>query len=80
MMLSLTKRIAETDRAMRERGIADRVKFMGHELHGRTVGIIGIGQRGSRTAELCRGLFAMTVLAFDPYRECGSIAAMAPAR
>ncbi|MET0278736.1 MAG: hydroxyacid dehydrogenase [Pseudorhodoplanes sp.] len=76
MMLALTKRIAETDRAMRDRGIADRVKFMGHELHGRSIGIIGIGHCGSRVAELCRGLFAMTVLAFDPYVSAEAIAAL----
>ncbi len=75
MMLSLTKRIAETDRAMRERRLDDRVRFMGRELHGRTIGIIGIGRCGSRTAELCRGLFAMTVLAFDPYLSAEAIAA-----
>ena len=31
------------------------------------LGIIGLGHVGSRVAELCRGLFQMRVLAFDPY-------------
>ena len=32
-----------------------------------TIGIIGIGNVGGRLAELCRGLFRMRVLAYDPY-------------
>ena len=75
MMLSLIKRIAETDKLMRERRIERRVDFMGNDLHGRTIGIVGIGQTGSRVAELCRGLFAMTVLAFDPYVGAEAMAA-----
>jgi len=75
MMLSLTKRIAETDRAMRERRLGDRIAYMGHELQGRTIGIIGFGRCGSRVAELCRGLFAMNMLAFDPYVSVEAIAA-----
>ena len=75
MMLSLIKRIAETDKLMRESRIERRMDFMGNELHGRTIGIIGIGQTGSRVAELCRGLFAMTVLAFDPYVDAEAMAA-----
>lgn len=74
MMLSLVKRIAETDRVMRERTLESRVAYMGHELHGRSVGIVGIGRCGSRVAELCRGLFAMTVLAYDPYVDAQTMA------
>lgn len=75
MMISLTKRIAETDRAMRERKVDDRIAYMGHELQGRTIGIVGIGRCGSRVGELCRGLFAMNVLAFDPYLGSEAITA-----
>lgn len=75
MMLSLTKRIAETDRAMRIARIESRVAYMGDDLYGRTVGIIGFGNTGSRVAELCGGLFGMTVLAYDPYLGANAIAA-----
>jgi D-3-phosphoglycerate dehydrogenase len=74
LMLSLAKRIAETDRAMRGQGIEDRAAYMGHEIHGRTLGIVGIGRCGSRVAELCRSLFSMNVLAFDPYVSAETIA------
>ncbi|TMI98299.1 MAG: hydroxyacid dehydrogenase [Alphaproteobacteria bacterium] len=67
MMLSLTKRIIETDRAMRRDKDLDRNLFIGHDLRYKTVGIIGLGNVGKRLAELCRGLFSMRVLAYDPY-------------
>jgi D-3-phosphoglycerate dehydrogenase len=66
MMLSLTKRIVEADRAIR-REIIDRNIFTGHDLLGQTVGIIGLGNVGKRLAQLCNGLFQMRVLAYDPY-------------
>jgi D-3-phosphoglycerate dehydrogenase / 2-oxoglutarate reductase len=67
MMLSLTKRIGETDKALRSGEIVDRIAYMGDDLFGKTVGIVGFGNTGTRVAELCSGLFAMTVLAYDPY-------------
>jgi D-3-phosphoglycerate dehydrogenase len=67
MMLTLSKRIAETNQAMRRGRLADRIAYMGHDVFGKTIGIIGLGNVGSRIAELCRGLFAMQVLACDPY-------------
>src|SRR3954452_14710194 len=67
MMLSLTKRIIETDRATRRDKDLNRNLFIGHDLQYKTVGIIGLGNVGKRLAELCGGLFSMRVLAYDPY-------------
>src|SRR5690606_25711170 len=53
----------------------DRGDFTGRELRGKTLGVVGLGQIGTRTAELCRGLFHMRVLAFDPYLTAEEIAA-----
>lgn len=75
MMLSLTKRIGETDRALRSGRAVDRIAYMGDDLYGKTVGIVGFGNTGTRVAELCSGLFAMTVLACDPYVGADAIAA-----
>ncbi len=75
MMLTLSKRIVETDRYMRRRSDIPRNDFIGHDLTGRTVGIIGLGNVGGRVAELCRGLFRMRVLAYDPYLTEQEIAA-----
>ncbi len=67
LMLNLVKRIGETDRYMRRQAGIQRNRFMGTEIKGRTIGIVGLGHVGSRVAELCRGLFDMRVLAYDPY-------------
>jgi len=67
MLLTLSKRIIETDRRMRAGPNIPRNQYIGRELLNRTVGIIGIGNVGGRLAELCRGLFQMRVLAYDPY-------------
>ena len=75
LMLALSKRIGETDRFMRARPDIPRTAYMGHDILGRTVGIVGIGNVGSRVAELCRGLFRMRVLAYDPYLSAEQIAA-----
>jgi D-3-phosphoglycerate dehydrogenase len=74
MMLTLSKRIIEADRTLRrERGV-NRNDLMGSEVHGRTVGIVGIGNVGRRIAELCKGLLGMKVLAYDPYLSREEIA------
>jgi D-3-phosphoglycerate dehydrogenase len=75
LMLSLTKRIGETDKALRTGAVVDRIAYMGDDLYGKTVGIVGFGNTGTRVAELCSGLFAMTVLAYDPYVGENAIAA-----
>ncbi len=75
VMIALSKRIGETDRIMRRQANIDRNLFMGEDIHGKTLGIIGIGNVGSRIAELARGLFAMRVLAYDPYLEAEKISA-----
>ncbi len=75
MMLALSKKIAVADKVMRRGGDLDRYGFIGGDLRGRTVGVVGLGQIGTRTAELCRVLFGMTVLAYDPYLDAETIIA-----
>lgn len=75
MMLTLSKRIIETDRRMRAGPDIPRNQYIGRELLNRTVGVLGIGNVGGRVAELCRGLFNMRVLAYDPYLTSEQIAA-----
>jgi D-3-phosphoglycerate dehydrogenase len=67
MLLTLSKRIVETNQVMRRTHPIDRTAYMGNDVFGKTIGIIGLGNVGSRIAELCSGLFSMRVLAYDPY-------------
>lgn len=75
MLLCLSKRIIETDRFMRRQPGICREEYMGKDVIGKTIGIIGIGHCGSRVAELCGRLFRMRVLACDPYLSASEIAA-----
>ena len=74
-MLALSKKIVLADRAMRRDANLDRFLYTGNDLMGKTVGIIGLGNIGGRVAELCKVLFKMTVLAYDPYLSKTQIAA-----
>jgi len=67
MILSLLKRIGESDRLLRRGWSGARTELLGRNLEGRTVGIIGIGFIGKRMAAICRDVFDCRVLAFDPY-------------
>jgi D-3-phosphoglycerate dehydrogenase / 2-oxoglutarate reductase len=65
LMLSVSRRIVESDRKLRsERGFS-RESVMGHDISGKTLGIVGLGHAGTRTANLASA-FSMRVLAFDP--------------
>ena len=75
MMLMLSKQIIQTNHALRRGTMRDRAAFMGNDVQGRTIGIVGLGNVGRRVAELCRGLFAMQVIACDPYLDADTIKA-----
>ena len=75
LMLAVSKKIMETDRAMRKDGNIERFRYVGTELLGKTIGIIGLGNIGSRVAEICKAAFRMTVLGYDPYLSKEKIAA-----
>jgi D-3-phosphoglycerate dehydrogenase len=74
MMLALSKRIVESDRALRRDRNWHRNDYIGHDIFAKTVGIIGLGNIGRRVAQLCRGLFQMRVLAYDPYLSADDFA------
>ena len=75
MLLTLSKRIVEADRALRREANVSRNALMGNEVQGKTIGIVGLGNVGRRIAALCNGLFAMKVLAYDPYLTAEEMAA-----
>ncbi|MGY3614347.1 hydroxyacid dehydrogenase [Bradyrhizobium sp. USDA 10063] len=67
MLLTLSKRIIESDRVLRRQRDVNRNALIGNEAQGKTIGIVGLGNVGRRIAELCRGLLHMKVIAYDPY-------------
>jgi D-3-phosphoglycerate dehydrogenase / 2-oxoglutarate reductase len=65
LTLAVARKIVVSDQKLRtERGFS-RESLMGMELNGKTLGIVGIGNAGSRAATIATG-FGMTVLAYDP--------------
>ena len=74
MLLTLSKRILEADRALRREANVSRNALIGNEAKGKTIGIVGIGNVGRRIAELCKGLLHMNVIAYDPYLTAEEIA------
>jgi D-3-phosphoglycerate dehydrogenase / 2-oxoglutarate reductase len=74
MLLTLSKRIIEADRALRRDRDVNRNALIGNEAQGKTIGIVGLGNVGRRIAELCRGLLRMNVLAYDPYLSASEMA------
>lgn len=65
LLLSLARHIPAADRCVRE-GRWDRSRYIGIELAGRTLGILGLGRIGFRVAVRARA-FGMRVLAYDPH-------------
>ena len=65
LLMSLARNIPQADASMR-RGEWTRARFMGVELRGKTLGVIGLGRVGSEVAHRARA-FQMRVIAHDPY-------------
>ncbi|MGF1571865.1 MAG: phosphoglycerate dehydrogenase [Sumerlaeia bacterium] len=65
MMMSLARKIPAADASMRE-GKWDKKSFMGVELRGKTLGILGFGRIGQEVAQRMKA-FQMTVIAYDPF-------------
>jgi D-3-phosphoglycerate dehydrogenase / 2-oxoglutarate reductase len=65
LMLALARHIPQAYQSMRE-GKWDRKSYMGMELRGKTLGIIGFGRIGRAIAKRAIA-FEMTVIAYDPY-------------
>jgi D-3-phosphoglycerate dehydrogenase len=64
LLLALARNVPAADASMK-RGEWDRKSFVGVELQGKTLGVIGFGRIGQRVAARARG-FEMKVVAFDP--------------
>src|SRR5712675_2253612 len=65
LMLALAREIPEADRST-QAGKWEKNRFMGVEITGKTLGIIGCGNIGSIVADRAHGL-RMKVIAYDPF-------------
>lgn len=65
-MLELSRGTVYSDYDVKHNRKWDKYRFVGRELRGRKLGILGFGRIGRRVGELSRA-FGMEVLAYDPY-------------
>ena len=65
LMLAQARQVVEADLSLRN-GAWERKRFKGVELHGKTLGVVGLGRIGTLVAQRCSA-FGMRIVAFDPY-------------
>jgi D-3-phosphoglycerate dehydrogenase / 2-oxoglutarate reductase len=65
LMLALARSVPAADRAMKA-GRWEKTRFLGTELRGKTLGILGLGRIGQEVGQRARA-FGMHVVAHDPY-------------
>jgi D-3-phosphoglycerate dehydrogenase len=65
LLLALARNVPQADRSLRA-GEWSRERFQGVELHGKTLGIVGLGRVGTMVAQRALA-FGMRLIAFDPY-------------
>ncbi len=65
LMMALARQIPQADASMRA-GRWDRKQFMGMQLYGKTLGIVGFGRVGRAVAERAQ-CFGLTEVAYDPF-------------
>jgi D-3-phosphoglycerate dehydrogenase len=65
LLLATARRIPQAHAHLKG-GKWERERFLGAEVYGKTLGIVGLGRIGAEVARRAQG-FAMTVIAYDPY-------------
>lgn len=75
MMMALARKIPQACVSLSQ-GKWKREEFLGTELSGKTLGIIGLGRIGKEVAKKASQGFGMKVLAFDPFLTDQSIKPM----
>ena len=70
LMIALARRLKPIQRAMDVQGwIWPEARWMGTDLSGKTLGIVGLGRIGCSVARMAGAGFRMRVLGFDPHAD-----------
>lgn len=68
-LMAVVRQTNSAYQAAKEGRWAERAQFMGHQLTGKTAGVIGLGNIGSRVGEILKHGFNMRLLAYDPHQS-----------
>jgi phosphoglycerate dehydrogenase-like enzyme len=66
LLMVVMRKIRSASLKVKEGKWKERAKFIGWEIKGKTVGIIGFGNIGSRVGEILKNGFNARVIAYDP--------------
>ena len=69
ILMNIIRKVSESQKAAEENRWSERAKFVGNGITGKTVGVIGCGNIGSRVAEVLKHGFNTTVYAYDPNKN-----------
>jgi len=68
LMLALAKKLVPMDRAMQGSGwLWPEAPWLGHDIAGRTVGLVGVGRIGRSMARMAGAGFRARVIGYDPH-------------
>ncbi|MFD1629675.1 NAD(P)-dependent oxidoreductase [Pseudopedobacter beijingensis] len=67
LLMAASRQVVQGAQAVRNSAWATRSGMIGMELKGKTIGIIGLGNIGSRSSEILSKGFGANVVASDPY-------------
>lgn len=73
MMLAVSRKIPQACQSINN-GKFERSKFLGTELSGKTLGIVGFGKIGKRVAKIAKVL-GMNIVVYDPFADAAQVAA-----
>ncbi len=65
LLVSMARNVPQAH-ALLQSGTWNKKKFVGVELNGKTLGVIGLGRIGRHVAKIAKG-FGMNIFAFDPF-------------
>ena len=80
LALMLSKRMLEADQALRAGQWKVRNEYIGRELFGKTLGVVGFGRIGRTTARICHHGFGMPVIYSDVVAAVAAVEAETKAK
>lgn len=66
LLMAALRQVVPASQKVKESKWSERAKFMGYEIKGKTAGVIGLGNIGSRVGEILKYGFNAELIAYDP--------------